>query len=194
MSSHSGSVAAPTPGRECGPCSMCCKLVAITELGKPEGVWCEHAIAKGGGCRIYADRPASCRSFFCGWLQTENFGPEWKPTTSKMVIVAGDDHHHLTIYVDPNFPTAWRKEPYYSQIRQLGATLTIGGVQVLVQIKNRVVVILPDKEVDLGECSSSDHVRVGFTPATGGWRASRIEAKDVPPDQREGWTVSHRKT
>jgi hypothetical protein len=105
-------------GRECGACSLCCKLVAVIELAKVEGLWCTHC-APGKGCQIYDDRPSSCRGFHCGWLQTDDFGPEWKPTTSKMVIAAEGDGNRLTIYVEPSFPTNWREEPYYSQLRAL---------------------------------------------------------------------------
>ena len=32
------------PGRECGTCTLCCKLIAVAALGKPPGVWCTHTI------------------------------------------------------------------------------------------------------------------------------------------------------
>lgn len=55
-------------------CTACCTVKAIDELGKPEGVKCEHVKADAdmnpparGGCTIYKDRPPSCRDYFCGW-------------------------------------------------------------------------------------------------------------------------------
>jgi hypothetical protein len=39
----------------------------VEELGKPAFTACDHACA-GGGCGRYDDRPASCRTFRCLWL------------------------------------------------------------------------------------------------------------------------------
>ena len=52
------------PGRECGTCMLCCKVMAIDALGKPPGVWCRH-IKRGVGCDIYEQRPSECRTFYC---------------------------------------------------------------------------------------------------------------------------------
>ena len=67
------------PGRACGTCMMCCKVPAIEEFAKPPGVWCKHAIS-GKGCGIYAQRPGSCRAFYCLWMQDAALlGSKWKP-------------------------------------------------------------------------------------------------------------------
>ena len=62
------SVLTPLPGRECGSCTSCCVELAIDapDLTKPDGCECPHLIA-GAGCGIYADRPALCRNWYCGW-------------------------------------------------------------------------------------------------------------------------------
>jgi hypothetical protein len=91
------------PGRECGSCSLCCKLIAVVELNKSVGQWCRHCAPGKGGCLIYDDRPPSCRGFHCSWLQSDLLGPEWKPTTARMVVSRDDDVDRLTIYVDPSF-------------------------------------------------------------------------------------------
>jgi hypothetical protein len=171
------------PGRECGSCSLCCKLIAIVELTKSAGKWCPHCAPGKGGCLIYQDRPPSCRDFHCGWLQSDLLGPEWKPTKSRMVISRDDDVDRLTIYVDPDFPTAWRKEPYYSQILNMAQNLA-GEAQLLIRINNRVIVLLPDKEVDLGIVEEDDHVLTWRSKTTGDWQAIKILAKDVPSHQK----------
>ncbi len=53
--------------RTCGNCTACCKPMPIIELGKPFGEWCRHC-DKGIGCRIYPERPDSCKEFRCQWL------------------------------------------------------------------------------------------------------------------------------
>ncbi len=30
--------------RECGTCTLCCKVMGIHALDKPRGVWCDHAM------------------------------------------------------------------------------------------------------------------------------------------------------
>jgi hypothetical protein len=60
-----------TPNRECGECSLCCKLVLVREdetgFLKPEGAWCQHSTKTS--CKIYDERPKPCRGFSCVWLQ-----------------------------------------------------------------------------------------------------------------------------
>jgi len=51
-----------------------------------------------------------------------NFGDEWFPARSKMMITrrVGNvpEDQGMLVTVDPAFPTAWRREPYYSQLRE----------------------------------------------------------------------------
>src|SRR6516165_9574581 len=41
-----------TNERECGKCSLCCKLLPIRELNKPIDTWCPHCRPGHGGCTI----------------------------------------------------------------------------------------------------------------------------------------------
>lgn len=47
---------------------MCCTATFVPELKKEAGVQCKHC-TNGNGCSIYDDRPTSCRTFQCMWLQ-----------------------------------------------------------------------------------------------------------------------------
>src|SRR4051794_24207443 len=40
------------PGRSCGTCTLCCKVVGVLEIDKPGGVWCRHCVS-GKHCAIY---------------------------------------------------------------------------------------------------------------------------------------------
>lgn len=51
--------------RSCGSCNACCTIMAVGELHKPQRTKCCHLAER---CTIYADRPASCRTFYCEWL------------------------------------------------------------------------------------------------------------------------------
>src|SRR5690348_640573 len=76
-------------GRQCGTCTLCCKVAAVDEISKPNGVWCRHC-TKGRRCSVYEVRPLSCRSFYCQWMLERSLGPEWKPERAKFALVRTD--------------------------------------------------------------------------------------------------------
>ena len=63
------------------------------------------------------------------------------------------------------------------------------GGQVVVCIRERVIVILPNKEVDLGIFGPGDHIAVAEfkIPYGRDWKAYRVAAADVPAEQRGKW-------
>lgn len=58
--------------RKCGSCTLCCKLLPVPELEKPNNVRCVYQCSKG--CRIYARRPHSCAFWNCRWLAGDDTG------------------------------------------------------------------------------------------------------------------------
>lgn len=94
--------------RTCGPCTLCCKVLRIPELEKPQNAWCRHA-KKGRGCGIYEARPESCRSFSCLWL--DGLAPEWaRPDLVHGVMTATTDGAQLVLHEDPGFRGAAREK------------------------------------------------------------------------------------
>lgn len=69
--------------RSCGACSACCKTHAVFEIEKPQGVWCPHCPSKQS-CDIYEERPPSCQSFRCAWLNGSG-GEEERPDLVRIV-------------------------------------------------------------------------------------------------------------
>lgn len=55
--------------RSCGECSACCTVLGVDDLKPPKADYeaCRHCRLTGS-CGIYADRPPSCASYRCGWL------------------------------------------------------------------------------------------------------------------------------
>ena len=146
------------PGRECGSCSMCCKLLGVEELAKPTGVWCKH-VSPGKGCSIHDERPASCRSFNCFWLVNPYLGPEWKPDRSKFVIWQGPSGEWI-LSVDPGNPNSWRQPQYIRQLRIVAAQMAEQG-QVLLLLKGeKMICILPDRDVELPRLSVGQGIAV----------------------------------
>ncbi len=143
------------PGRQCGDCTLCCKVMAIEQLAKPASTWCPHC-KPGRGCLVYDRRPAECRAFNCLWLVDARFGPHWKPAKSKMVLTASDDG--LEIRCDPGFPESWRKEPFRSEIGALAAAGETHDVTVLVMSGRKMVLVTPEKEFDLGVVGADQRI------------------------------------
>jgi hypothetical protein len=147
------------PGRACGSCTLCCKLLAIEALAKPAGTWCGHCKV-GAGCGVYDARPAECRAFHCGYLIWEQAGEHWNPARSKMVIASEEGGRRVSVYVDPARPDAWRRDPFHRDIKQWAQWAVEGGQQVLVHAAGRAIAILPDQEVELGPIAKGDSFRL----------------------------------
>jgi hypothetical protein len=143
------------PGRKCGTCTLCCKVMKIDELEKPRGIWCRHC-SVGVGCRIYDDRPGECRRFLCGYLTEASLSEDWLPTKSKIVLAADLDGKRIAAHVDPSRPDAWKAEPFYSQLKEWARLAAPVNGQVLACVGRTTVVILPDKDVDLGVVADNE--------------------------------------
>ena len=145
------------PGRNCGTCSMCCKVFRIEEVEKVAGQWCRHVVP-GRGCGIHATRPGICRTFFCHWLQNGTLGPEWKPERAKFLLYTENAGRRLVVGTDPAAPAAWRKAPYYAMFKRWAAVNLGKGFQILVFHGTRATAVLPDRDVALGTVNVGDTV------------------------------------
>jgi hypothetical protein len=151
------------PARECGGCTMCCKVMTVRELQKPMGSWCSHC-KPGRGCGIYEARPAECRTFICAWIQRPELGPEWRPDKCKMVLMQESIAGRIVIKCDPGFPHAWRKEPYRGQIARWAADAGPRGGEVIVLVNHDMTVIARDKELHVGIVGERDGFAVDYDP------------------------------
>lgn len=156
------------PGRSCGTCNLCCKLPEISEVESPRSVLCKHWALKTG-CSIYACRPAVCRDFFCNWLLIETLEPEWQPERSRIMLQSlafPEGHQCLSAHVDPDFPDNWLLPPYYSQLKRWALkaqhhTKAVGPIYfVLAVIHRHKFLILPNRDVDLGDFDEHDQVEI----------------------------------
>jgi hypothetical protein len=148
------------PGRSCGDCSLCCKLLHVEEFDKPAGKWCEHCAPGRGGCTVHETRPNVCRNFYCSWMTSPGMGPEWRPNQCNMVMYLEGQRDVFGIRVDPGDPTAWRREPHYGQLKNFAAALVERRQQLVVYVGERAFLILPNKDVDLGNVGHGDQIAV----------------------------------
>jgi hypothetical protein len=145
--------------KECGDCGLCCKLMGVRGVNKPPHRWCAHYSRSAGGCTIYADRPTECGDFICYWLRIESLGPEWRPDRAKFVMHLTDGGDTLEVETDPSQPTAWRREPYLSQLKAWAMRGAARGLRLKVWIGDRCLELTPDGEVDHGRLRSIDLIR-----------------------------------
>lgn len=75
--------------RNCGPCTECCYVLGVHELGKRDFTHCQHEKRSSGGCGIYKTRPPSCAEFQCLWLG-EHFDRKDRPDRVGIVFATGE--------------------------------------------------------------------------------------------------------
>ena len=99
--------------RECGECSMCCKLLGVEELEKPKNKWCSHCKISEG-CAIYESRPPSCRNFKCLWIINDKMPEELRPDRAKVVFYEPQEDispgvtADLMMLEDPQMSGRWK--------------------------------------------------------------------------------------
>jgi hypothetical protein len=145
------------PGRNCGTCTLCCKVYDVPSLAKPMGKWCPHC-APGKGCGIHETRPDHCRSFFCLWMTDGAMPDAWKPERSRFVLSVDARTRFLNVQVDPGAPNAWRGEPFIRQFRAWAQAMLAEERFVMVYVNRAATVILPDREVSLGVLHDGDRL------------------------------------
>lgn len=167
--------------RQCGSCTLCCKLLAVKDIEKPANVACAHC-DPAQRCRIYELRPKSCRLFNCYFLTNPRLREEWRPSKSHIVIVMSPDGLRIAANVDPERPGAWRREPFYSTLKMWArkAAETPGTLgQVLVSVGKHTTVILPDRNVEIGIVEEDEVV---LTEGTVGPKGLVLDAYKVKRD------------
>ncbi|SFM50379.1 hypothetical protein SAMN05192568_103513 [Methylobacterium pseudosasicola] len=72
------------PGRSCGSCTACCRVLEIRALDKPAGILCRHNT--GRACGIYAERPEACVQWHCLWRRIAALPDALRPDRSGVVF------------------------------------------------------------------------------------------------------------
>lgn len=124
--------------RQCGGCTLCCKLTPVEEIQKHAGQRCKHQ-RTGVGCSIYEKRPLSCRTWSCMWLLdpvgTKDLS---RPDRSHYVIDLVPDTITMTfdngtkievvvmqVWCDPKFPDAHRDPALREMAEKHGIVLLV---------------------------------------------------------------------
>ncbi|WP_337186437.1 YkgJ family cysteine cluster protein [Phenylobacterium sp.] len=145
--------------KACGPCTMCCRVLAVAELDKPAGRPCAHA-KPGAGCGIYEHRPQGCRVFECVWLMDPEMPHRFRPDQTKVVLDQDARGQRLVARCDPANPLAWRRNPIYAALKGRAADTWGTGRIVLAVAGRRTWLIAPREDVDLGEVGAEATLQV----------------------------------
>jgi uncharacterized protein len=96
------------PGKACGECTLCCKVLDIVELAKPAGTLCSGCVRSvSGGCGIYATRPQVCRAYECLWKGDRAMSPQMRPDRVGTLLMEDPDSDEYRAVCDPEKPFAW---------------------------------------------------------------------------------------
>lgn len=142
------------PGRECGTCTLCCKVYDVPAVGATAGNWCPNCSA-GRGCKIYQSRPQQCRDFLCLWMTQDFLGPDWKPEKARFVLTMDAVTRWLFVQADPGAAQAWRKEPYFTQLKRWAAA---GNRPVIVFVRKSAIALTASGEAPLGEIGADERL------------------------------------
>jgi hypothetical protein len=109
--------------RQCGGCTLCCKLLPVKELAKAAGERCRYQ-RTGKGCAVYhtPKMPFSCHFWNCRWLVNDDTADLSRPDRTHYVIDIMPDYVTVTdnvtgektnveviqIWCDPQHPHAHR--------------------------------------------------------------------------------------
>lgn len=109
------------PGKACGACNMCCKVLDIEELNKPAGPLCPNCIA-GSGCAIYSSRPDVCRDYVCLWKSERALSPQLRPDRVGTILMEDEDSDEYRAVCDPDKPFAWRNPLVFKHLVAIAKT------------------------------------------------------------------------
>ena len=148
-----------TAVKPCGECNLCCTLLTDNALAKPAGRTCAHL--QGGQCGIHADKPGECSVFQCFWTLATAMDEAWRPDRCGFILWS-DHTNRLIVDVDARRPDAWRREPYYNQLRIWADRDAPHPLEVLVRVRGRMLVVFPETDIDLGAYQPQMSVDSGY--------------------------------
>ncbi|MBR0717530.1 hypothetical protein [Bradyrhizobium liaoningense] len=155
------------PGRECGSCTLCCKVYDVAEINKVAGKWCSKC-KPGRGCTIHDSLPRQCADFNCLWRTDAEMPPQWKPDQAKMVVTIHPKTENIMVRVDPGLPSAWQRQPYYGHLRQWSRNNLPKGWYVIVFVNELATLVLPDQDLPIGPLAGDQTISLRHEPGPNG--------------------------
>jgi hypothetical protein len=148
--------------RQCGDCTLCCKLIAVRELDKLAGQRCDHQ-RMGKGCSIYDRRPPSCRFWNCRWLVEDDTAELSRPDRSHYVVDIIPDFvtavpndggpkvpvQVVQVWVDPKYPDAHQDPALRAYLARRGEE----GIAAIIRFNETDAFVLAPPAMNSGKWS-----------------------------------------
>ena len=99
------------------------------------------------------------------WTVAAALDDKWRPDNASFVIAANE--MNIYVDVDPAKPDAWRKEPYYSQIKAWSNRNRPRFLTVVVRAPDKSIVIFPETDIVLGPPREGVEIRSGYQMQNG---------------------------
>lgn len=136
--------------RNCGDCTLCCKLLPVKELAKGANERCRHQ--RFGACKVYKsiEMPMSCKVWNCRWLVSDDTLDLPRPDRSHYVVDIMPDFITMNspgktarmpvvqIWVDPAFPKAYLDRRLLAYVERRA----LEGVGALIRYDNKAAFTL----------------------------------------------------
>ncbi len=169
----------------CGECNLCCKVYDVEDLEKKAGHHC-HNSGREGGCGIWGLHPKSCQEFKCLWLKHDDMSGLWRPDNAGFVMRLEAGGRNLILDVDPDRPDAWKREPYYSQIKLWSEIMPRNEGLVLCYAPEALYVVTPMEDLTLRAPKKGDILETGMEMSLFGLRpfARVVPAKETHARKR----------
>jgi hypothetical protein len=112
-----------------------------------------------------------------------------------MVLYYDHPARRLAVHVDPEFPSAWRSEPYYRQLKAwtcaaIDSARTPSSdawlmAPILVYVGDRAIVMLPNRDIEVGKFTPGSQLVITekATPSGPDFDACIMPSSDVSSDQ-----------
>jgi len=126
---------------------MCCELLPIPQLQKPESIMCRFC-EKNKGCSIYENRPSSCKEFNCAYIQDADIDLEFRPDNCKVMFEKVTDTLYLALELPRNIGS-WKEKKVLDFIKSLNKK----GISIIVSSFTRT-----PKEFLLAEGATKEQV------------------------------------
>ena len=181
--------------RQCGDCSLCCRLLPVPPLQKKAGESCRFQKFHKG-CTVYQTRamPPECSLWSCRWLVNDDTADLSRPDRSHYVIDIMPDYITINqdetglkqniqvvqIWIDPKYPDAHRDPA----LRRFMFRRAQDGIAAIIRYnaKDAIVVFAPPfdingewHEIKSGMTSVKTHTAAEMVAALGGEAKMVIE-------------------
>ena len=64
--------------RQCGSCTLCCKMLYVPDYDSKIGEYCKHCLPNTG-CSIHETKKEICRTFDCLWIKQPQIPDSYRP-------------------------------------------------------------------------------------------------------------------